>query len=121
MPLIVDLRLPLFDLEDHPDLLSPLQQKFSTALTMAEVFRKLPEKIYQLSWENSLWEKHSPPKIVQNAIKYIYEHLSDVNLGTCEIAEQGACKSKKTLERKFNQWSMFKKFGNFMVGISHEL
>jgi AraC-like DNA-binding protein len=105
VPIIIDLRTVFEERNRQVDLILPLRRTFPSALVMFDNLSSLPDRIFALPQEISLWEKLYPfPNFVCDAIKYIYAHLSNANLSITEIAHE-VYTSKNTLERKFKDWN----------------
>ena len=105
VPMIIALRTNFNEKRSHDDLILPVCNTFRTALLISENLIRLPERIFRLPQEISLWEKRSPvPDIICAAIRYIYTHLSEADLSISVIARE-VYTSKNTLERKFKEWN----------------
>ena len=102
VPIIIDLVESSFSV-NHPDLLIPLIDQFSSAKVIAEKIENIPAIIFLLQPQLSLWESPPPVTLIRMAIDYIYQNLHRTDLSVEEIAHH-AFVSKYKLESQFKEW-----------------
>ncbi len=88
---------------EHRDLLSPLFERFKTALCLSKSVEKVPNALFLLQDSLSFWEGPPPSQTIRDTIKYIYANLANPELcihDLCTIAHS----SKDRLESLFRQW-----------------
>ncbi len=98
----------------HDDLLHSLVSHFPSALLISAKETNLPDMIFALQPQLSLWENHSASDLIRKTINHIYTHIGDVELNVAYLAiNVNVSRSKLQAEFKelygFGVWNFVKK------------